>query len=498
MKNIIFIIYIISSINLQSQNKGYDNPWLIGNGPDSSAISLNFWGDSIKITHHLRNTGLSEGTASISDSMRNLLFYTNGFTVCNKNNDTMGGGHLLVQNEFVNAYKTNGLPYAYALSIIPNPKKAGQYYLFHQLVDEDINMLYWYRGYKLLYSLIDMNVNGGNGYVVQKAVPIYQDTIALMSMAAVKHANGKDWWLTVSNWRGNEVFMFLVNENGISPPIIQKIGQLFSIYAPLNQTYQDDSGPTFFSQDGSKLIRGNYTEGIRIYDFDRCTGLISNPILIPCPNEQWGWGLALSPNGRFLYQSNVVKLYQYDMWATDIAASKMLIANYDGYATPPGSAFQTLFYNMSLAPNEKIYMTSGNGVKCLHVINNPDSLGLACDFVQHGLMLPCYNNNTIPTPPNYYLGATTNPCYGVDKEEGIRDKEISVYPNPAQDKIYLEMPISTQAATFLLYDISGKEVLKQNIVGSKESIFVGKLAKDMYFYEVISNKQQNYGKLMIE
>lgn len=493
MKKYLIIFYLLYfSTNYAQQ--GYDNHWLLGYG-NNNTMDMNFKVDSINMQLDSRTLFCVGGNASISDSIGNLLFYTNGFTICNKNNDTMGGGHLLIQNEFVNAYKGSGLPFHYALSIIPNPKKAGQYYLFHQLIDEDINMHYYYRTYKLLYSLIDVNANLGNGFVIQKAIPVYEDTLALCSMAAVKHANGKDWWLTVSNWRGNEVFMFLVNENGISPPIIQNLGIPTPFYVPLNQTYDDDSGVTFFSQDGTKLVRGAYNQGFQIYDFDRCTGLLSNPIRIPCPANEI-WGAALSRNGRFLYQSALDKVYQYDMWATDIAASKTLIANYDGYATPPGSAFQTNFCVATLAPNGKIYINSSNSVKCLHVINNPDSLGLACNFVQHGLTLPVYNG-TIPTPPNYYLGATANPCYGVDKEEGIR-QEVKVYPNPAQDKIYIEMPISTQAATFLLYDISGKEVLKQNIVGSKESVLVGKLAKGMYFYEVIFNTKKEYGKLVIE
>lgn len=490
------IIFCLFCFSTNYAQQGYDSHWLLGYGYGGT-VDMNFKEDSVSLVLDTRRVfAVNGGNASISDSLGNLLFYTNGFSISNKNHDTMGGGHLLVQNAFVDTYKSSGLPLFYALAIIPNPKKAGQYYLFHELVDEDINLQWNYRTYKLLYSLIDVNTNFGNGYVIQKSVPVYEDTLSLGTMAAVKHANGKDWWITISRWRGNTVLMFLVNENGISAPIIQQIGPLPPAYPPIFPVYYDDTGPTLFSQDGTKLIRGNYAEGIRMYDFDRCTGLLSNPILIPCPNEQWGWGLSLSPNGRFLYQSNVVKLYQYDMWATDIASSKTLIANYDGYATPPGSAFQTLFYNMSLAPNGKIYMVSGNGVSCLHVINNPDSLGFACDFVQHGFTLPVYNA-TIPTPPNYYLGASANPCYGVGVKDAVIER-IKVYPNPAQDKIYIEMPISTQAATFLLYDISGKEVLKQNIVGSKESIFVGKWAKGMYFYEIIVQNKQEYGKLMIE
>ncbi len=46
----------------------------------------------------------------------------------------------------------------------------------------------------------------------------------------------------------------------------------------------------------------------------------------------------------------------------------------------------------------------------MHVIKQPDSLGITCDFVQGGLELP-KDSYTIPTFPNYDLGALPgSPC----------------------------------------------------------------------------------------
>ncbi|MBL0032863.1 MAG: hypothetical protein IPP27_12075 [Bacteroidetes bacterium] len=71
------------------------------------------------------------------------------------------------------------------LIIIPNPASATQFYLF--VIDPT-------SFYGLYYSLIDMQENSGLGKVVLKNIQIhpYQGWDGI---AAVKHANGRDWWL---------------------------------------------------------------------------------------------------------------------------------------------------------------------------------------------------------------------------------------------------------------------------------------------------------------
>jgi hypothetical protein len=101
-------------------------------------------------------------------------------------------------------------------------------------------------------------------------------------------------------------------------------------------------------------------------------------------------------------QSRQIKLYQYDLWASDISASAQLIGVYDGFVSPFG--FSGAFNAMALAPNNKIYMCCTSGINYYHTIHAPDKPGLACDFRQHDLELPTVNNNLMPLYPNYRLG----------------------------------------------------------------------------------------------
>ena len=45
----------------------------------------------------------------------------------------------------------------------------------------------------------------------------------------------------------------------------------------------------------------------------------------------YGTGCSISPNNRYLYINDYYQLYQYDLWAADIPASRVLIGDYDGF-----------------------------------------------------------------------------------------------------------------------------------------------------------------------
>lgn len=77
--------------------------------------------------------------------------------------------------------------------------------------------------------------------------------------------------------------------------------------------------------------------------------------------------VAFSPNGRYVYVSSVFNVYQFDTEAADVAASMVHIAEWDSTYSPfPPLA--TLFDIAQLAPDGKIYISTGNSTDKLHVI----------------------------------------------------------------------------------------------------------------------------------
>ena len=246
----------------------------------------------------------------------------------------------------------------------------------------------------LRYCIIDKSLNNGLGKVIQKDILVIQDTLPVGNLTAVRHANGRDWWLITNEIYSNRFYRILISSDGVTLTGSQTVGS----------TVKTGVGQSVFSPDGTHYARyytvstqvGAYLE---VYDFDRCTGLLSNHHQYHFINRGWG-GLAFSPNSRYLYVNYEQLVFQYDMQAEDIFASPVTVATWDGYTSP----YPTRFFFMQLAPDGKIYSATTTGSNVLHVIQRPDEPGLSCRYEQHAIHLPTYNSLSIPNFPNYRLG----------------------------------------------------------------------------------------------
>jgi PKD repeat protein len=78
----------------------------------------------------------------------------------------------------------------------------------------------------------------------------------------------------------------------------------------------------------------------------------------------------------------------------------------------------------------------------------------------------------------------------------LETSNISVYPNPTRDYIHIVLPDNVYRAVFTLYDMQSKMLLQQEI-SSQDVVSVSHLAKGIYIYNVITDKQNYTGKLII-
>ena len=218
-------------------------------------------------------------------------------------------------------------------------------------------------------------------------------------ITGVKHGNGRDWWLLTHKHQEQLFCSSLIGPAGISPPALQTIGLV-----------RQSGIQAAFSSDGTMYASYNTLDDLEIFAFNRCTGLLSNYTHIDINDSMVGGGLAFSPNCRYLYASSVLYVYQFDLLASNIAASKQTVAVWDGTYSP-APPFAANFFLMQLAPDGKIYINCCNSTLDMHVINYPDSAGLACDLQQHSIHLPAFNAFSIPNYPNYFLGRDLgSPC----------------------------------------------------------------------------------------
>jgi DNA-binding beta-propeller fold protein YncE len=402
MKLVFGTLLIFFSIALLAQK--HDNIWLpcrgiiatweLSNGTyQVGGVEMNF-NESPPKTTLIGFPLLMYASSIISDKTGNLVAYTNGCHIVNKNHEIMDNGDTI--NPGLYQGQTQCLLYypTYQGTIfIPDPGNETRYYLFHIAYDDGISNPY-FAGQHYYYSLIDAEANGGQGRVVDKNHSIYEDGALGGYVTAVKHANGRDWWVVSPHIFANKYLTFLVTPDGVMPPLEQVIGDTLP---------QPCCGMTIFSPDGEKYFRSSIHNGIKIFDFDRCTGLFSNPVKIDSAQTASSGpaGLAVSKDNHYLYVSTNRYVLQYDLTAPDIAASRQLLAEIDWVEDPDiGSFHQSL-----LAPDGKIYMVSLNYIPDMPVIHFPERQGLACKVEQHGFKLPAlYGNDFIFNFPHYRLG----------------------------------------------------------------------------------------------
>src|SRR5690606_13278633 len=189
--------------------------------------------------------------------------------------------------------------------------------------------------------------------------------------------------------------------------------------------------------------------GLEVFDFDRCTGLFSNPVYIPIVATGGACGVAFSPNSRFVYVSSSPYVYQIDASAADVSVRQVLVATGDVFFSPY-PPFATRFDLAQLAPDGKVYIGTGNSTLHLHVIHNPDEPGLACNMEQHGVELPHFYVNSLPNHPNYHLGPVDGSvCDSLGINTGISGAQmeagVRAWPNPGNGAFMLSYPANAAA-----------------------------------------------------
>jgi len=331
---------------LASHAQGEANIWYFG---QNAGLDFNS-GSPVALTNGQLVT--DEGCATISNSSGQLLFYTDGITVYNKNHSVMFNGTGLM-----------GHPSSVqSATIIPKPGSNNLYYIFTTDNEHDPN------GFR--YSIVDMNLDGGNGAVTSdKNVLVYTPTIE--NLGITKHGNGQDYWIITHGWNSNSFIAYQLTATGLNlTPVITNIGAIIT------------GGPTDFvaagtikiSPSGSKLAFTSVSDIAQLFNFNNITGVLSNEITLL--NEIGELiGAAFSPDESILYIANSFgKIHQFDMNAVDIPNSRIIIHN----GNIPGQ--------LQLGPDNKIYIAFNNRTK-LGVINNPNILGLGCNFVLDGVDL---------------------------------------------------------------------------------------------------------------
>jgi len=434
-------------------------------------------------------------SATMCDANGNLAFYSNGCNIYNKMGDIMENGDTIngPANGYWDDYHNDGYKASYFG--LPAPANDREYYLIHnKFYDSTSQILQGF--YYLMYSKIDMS--SGLGKVTAKNVTLMLDH-RLEVAAAVRHGNGRDWWIIQPHDLKPYYYKFLLTPEGFQGPFEQY--DPYKIIDSLGTNHK-----TVFSPDGSKMIHYHNRLGVWVYDFDRCTGNIGEAVHIPFPSPGFGgWnGLdcEVSANSRYLYitTTGFTRIIQYDLFASDIPASGDTIAVYDGFRDASGQP--TTFGRMQRGPNNKIYIATTAGT-LLHVINHPDLPGAACGFVQRSINLPTWNYASLPYYPNYRLyDLPDSPCDTLDINTAATtpkapEFDLTIYPNPASELFTVYIPGWQGAGDLSVTDALGRLVFHSALHRDRTTVQCASWTPGVYGVQVWKDGKLVLGEQLV-
>ena len=436
------------------------------------------------------NMYFDEACFTMSDTCGNLLFYGNPDTIFNKNHLMMDNGDLIPPSlPFVNPTE---------MVCIPQPGNDSLFYLFYTTDGTYFN--------KLFYAIINIKENEGLGSVISKD-NILLDTLVSEKVAAVKHCNGTDYWITgkrgigiAPNYLGaSELFTWLLTESGINTtPVISDIGKRF---------FELNGGNFKFSPNGSKAAEVvMYPDWIsmadssyfQLYDFDDCTGIFSNPVLIPFPCP---YGIAFSLDNTKLYTAvysecvvDTFFLAQYDISnydSTAIVNSKFILRK--------GNAFA--YDGMQLAIDGKIYVCDWDTTDLfaaitssqnLGVISNPNASGLACNYYNDTVFLGGkMQSNGLPDFVDSFFSSFIYQNCDIGIREIYSDDIIMLYPNPANDFLNIQCNRSGNIE-IKIYNITGKLCMEKTISGENTVLDINSFSSGLYFIQLNLNNNHSF------
>ena len=315
------------------------------------------------------------GVGTMSDSLGNLLFYSEGDTVFTSQHTVM----------------ENGLDFAEAHGMQSNlivqwPESDSLYLLFQTPTLGD--------GMGLYYSIIDISLNNGLGAVIEKDIFLNHAWDAGDKVTAALHKNKRDIWVITRKFRDDNFAVFLITPEGINEiPILSPASDMGE---------HTDRGFIKISYD-KKFLFSNYwgSKDVEVCNFNNETGEIELLYILNTGINPDG--IEFSPDSKFAYisyqtgNSSPVTIKQYNMDYVDDVS--LFITTAIDIGTRIG-------YGLQLATDGKIYCMDNAAYLpgpeyFVGVINKPWEIGVDCQY--DSIAINMYPSSTSTSVPNIFM-----------------------------------------------------------------------------------------------
>ena len=360
---LITLFFLILPWHSNAQHK-QSNIWFFG---DHAGLDFNS-GEPQVISGHTCNP---KGTAVYSDTLGNLLFYSDGIDIFNKNHQVMvNGGNLAGGDPSVTQ----------RVLIVKQPSSDHIYYVFIVGRGTFSNTGL----YGLWYNVVDINGDNGLGEVIERDVFLSSAYDAQEKLFAVKHENNEDVWVITRKIKDDKFASFLLTSSGLnSTPVLS------DAYNMQHMEGDNTKGYMKVSYDKKYLLAAylfsNPSFIVEVCKFNAATGTIDFLYYEIKLDEQGRklipFGIEFSPDSKYAYiafttDDDDVDIYQYDMQYIENAG--LFTQSAVKISSGPGQGLQ-------LATDGKIYCSwpedgGGPPYHYVSVINKPWKRGTACDF----------------------------------------------------------------------------------------------------------------------
>ncbi|HAO08228.1 MAG TPA: hypothetical protein DCQ50_14860 [Chryseobacterium sp.] len=256
-----YITIIMALFPILMFSQGENDNWYFGN-----YAGVRFDGTTTTLVDSQRGSMWASGT--VSDNNGNLLFYTDGSQIRNREHQVMENG--LGINNGINPWQ---------VSIVKHPGKPSQSYVFVSNFPYDA----------VSYSLVDMSLGAVSngvplGKVVdgQKNVTLYNDmgnSYASYGVTVVPHADGKSVWVCFP--MDVKMYSYLVDNTGLhSVPSVSNM----NITAPVNYyNSKVTSSPTINSSFSNYISLSVWVASViesKVMSYNNSVGKVTNDYLL--------------------------------------------------------------------------------------------------------------------------------------------------------------------------------------------------------------------------
>ncbi len=300
-----------------------------------------------------------EGSTAISDDNGNLLFFANGRKLWDATGALKYTGLLTGNEGGLTGFNGSACQ---GVITVRHPLTPNKYYIF---TTDDAN-----QGATVGFNYFVFDQTGTN------IAPLGANRLGayrtMEGVAATRHANGIDVWITVYESGSNNFNSYLLTCAGLNTvPVVSAV-------APMLNVANEERGGLAFSWDSKRFAQvhpnstgGNSDKEVSVYDFDNTTGVISNPLHISSVlANEFPYDVLFSPdNSKLYYSTNTGQVGYYDL-TSGVAATILTTQTFLTIAAASTHAA------LEIGPDGNLYQANGgNGLPMRQIAGNLNAGG---------------------------------------------------------------------------------------------------------------------------